>query len=316
MQQSDKAIMEYMGFDDEVVDGRTYQFYQQAVDGFWNPTEIDLSQDKRDWEALSEEQRDIMMEFVANFIVGEQRVAEEIPPLVYAAYRQGRFDWVAHLSAFQLEEVKHSQFFQHWLQEVYGTLDPRDLAPHLHMDKQTVEKDGKYEDPTWLAVTKLPEVMEELLEASMSGDYDRMQQTFVRALTIYCAHQEGIAGQPSYRVVLDTCDDWDVMPGLQQGYEHILQDEARHVGGGTRIVSEILDEHPEYEEIVRDVLEGNKESLIGFISYQLANPELGLQPYQELKSRQYRQRCRELGIEPNETLVEEIRDPDAEFVRV
>ena len=316
MQPSDKAIMEYMGFDDEVVDGRTYQFYQQAVDGFWNPTEIDLSQDKRDWEALSEEQHDIMMEFVANFIVGEQRVAEEIPPLVYAAYRQGRFDWVAHLSAFQLEEVKHAQFFQHWLQEVYETLDPSDLAPYLHMDKQTVEKDGKYDDPTWLAVTKLPEVMEELLEASMSGDYDRMQQTFVRALTIYCAHQEGIAGQPSYRVVLDTCDDWDVMPGLQQGYKQILQDEARHVGGGTRIVSEILDEHPEYEEIVRDVLEGNKESLIGFISYQLANPELSLQPYQELKSRQYRQRCRELGIEPNETLVEEIRDPDAEFVRV
>jgi len=73
MQPSDKAIMEYMGFDDEVVDGRTYQFYQQAVDGFWNPTEIDLSQDKRDWEALSEEQHDIMMEFVANFI-GEANI--------------------------------------------------------------------------------------------------------------------------------------------------------------------------------------------------------------------------------------------------
>lgn len=311
-----QAIMEYMGFDDEMVDGRLYQFYQQAIDGFWNPTEIDLTQDKRDWEAMSEEQRDILLEYVSNFIVGEQRVAEEIPPLVYAAYRQGRFDWVAHLSAFQLEEVKHAQFFQYWLQEVYGTLDPADLASHLHMDKKTVEESGKYDDPTWLAVTKLPKVMEKLLEVSMDDDYDAMQQTFVRALTIYCAHQEGIAGQPSYRVVLDTCDNWEVLPGLQQGYNHIMQDEARHVGGGTRIVGEILEDNPEYEEIVRDVLEGNKESLIGFISYQLANPELDLQPYQEMKARQYRQRCREMGIEPDEQLVKEIRDPDARFVRV
>jgi ribonucleoside-diphosphate reductase beta chain len=316
MGAEDHAILDYMGFDDEVVEGRTYGFYQQAVDGFWNPTDIDLTQDKRDWEAMSYDQQEIMMEFVSNFIVGEQRVAEEIPPLVYAAYRQGRFDWVAHLSAFQLEEVKHAQFFQYWLQEVYGTLEPTELAPYLNMDKQTVEKNGKYDDPTWLAVTELPKVMENLLEASMSDDYDRMQEVFVRALSIYNAHQEGIAGQTSYRVVLDTCDDWDVLPGLQEGYNKILQDEARHVGGGTRIIREILEDHPEHESIVRDVLEGNRESLIGFISYQLANPELDLQPYQELKARQYKQRCREMGIEPNETLVAEIEDPDAEFVRV
>jgi hypothetical protein len=117
--------------------------------------------------------------------------------------------------------------------------------------------------------------------------------------------------------VVDTCEQWgDIFPGLQQAYQHILQDEARHVGGGAHIIREILEEDPQYESTVREVLEGNRESLIGFISYQLANPELDLQPYQELKARQYRQRCREMGIEPNEQLLEQIRDSDANFARV
>lgn len=202
--------------------------------------------------------------------MGEQRVAEEIPPLVYAAYRQGRFDWVAHLSVFQMEEAKHGQFFQYWLQEVYGTVEPEELVPHLHMEKETKEGNGKYDDPTWLAM-----------------------------------------------VVVDTCEQWgDIFPGLQQAYQHSLQDEARHVGGGAHIIREILEEDPQYEPTVREVLEGNGESLIGFISYQLANPELDLQPYQELKARQYRQRCREMGIEPNKQLLEQIRDSDANFARV
>jgi ribonucleoside-diphosphate reductase beta chain len=317
MDAEEYAIAKFMGFDDELTDSRTYNFFQQAMDGFWNPTDIDLAQDREDWAELTEDQRETILEYTSNFIIGEQRVAEEIPPLVFAAYRLGRFDWVAHLTAFQLEEVKHAQFFQYWLQTVYGTVDPEELAPHLHMDKQTVEKHGKYDDPTWLAVTALPEVMEELLERAMGDDRQALEEKFVEALTIYCAHQEGIAGQVSYRVVLDTCEQWgDILPGLQQGYHHILQDEGRHVGGGTTIIREMLEENPEYEEIVRDVIEGNKESLIGFISYQLANPDLDLQQYQELKARQYRQRCKEMGIEVNETLAEEIRDPDAQFVRV
>jgi len=317
MDPEEYAIAKYMGFDDGMTESRLYNFYEQAVDGFWNPTEIDLGQDLEDWDQLTETQRETILEYASNFIIGEQRVAEEIAPLVFAAYRMGRFDWVAHLSAFQLEEVKHGQFFQYWLQNVYGTVDPEELIPYLNMDKQTVEKNAKYDDPTWLAVTALPEVMEDLLERSMGDDRQAMEEKFVEALTIYCAHQEGVAGQVSYRVVLDTCEQWgDILPGLQQGYHHILQDEGRHVGAGTTIIGELLDENPEYEEIVREVMEGNKESLIGFISYQLANPELDLQRYQDLKARQYRQRCREMGIEVNESLVEEIRDPDAQFVRV
>ena len=315
MEDQSHKIIEYMGFDDEVVGGRMYNFYEQAVDGFWDPRDINLEQDKRDWENMTQEQRETVLEIVVNFFIGEQRVAEEIPPLVYAAYRQGRFDWVAHLSAFQFEEVKHAQLFEYWLSEVFGTLEPEELVPHLHLDLDTTEANNKYDDPTWLIVTKLPTVMEELMEANLDGDYDRMREKYVEGLATYNVHQEGIAAQPSYRIIIDTCEKWDVLPGLKEGYKRILQDEARHVGGSTRMINELIEEDPELESVVRDVLEGRRESLIGFISYQLANPELNMQKYKDMKSRQYQQRCSEMGIEPDESLIEELKDPKTEFVR-
>jgi hypothetical protein len=66
-------------------------------------------------------------------------------------------------------------------------------------------------------VTALPDVMEELPERPMSEDRQALEEKSVEALTLWCAHQEDVAGQTSYRVVLDTCEQWgDILPGLQQ----------------------------------------------------------------------------------------------------
>ena len=60
-----------------------------------------------------------------------------------------------------------------------------------------------------------------------------------------------------------------------------------------------------------DAYRGN---IVGLVEYQKAVPGLDLQKYQTMKVRHYRNRCREMGITPDETLIEQILDPTIDFV--
>jgi hypothetical protein len=50
------------------------------------------------------------------------------------------------------------------------------------------------------------------------------------------------------------------------------------------------------------------------LEYQRFVPELDLQKYQLQKVRHYKNRCRELNITPDQTLIDDILDPDLDFV--
>jgi hypothetical protein len=62
------------------------------------------------------------------------------------------------------------------------------------------------------------------------------------------------------------------------------------------------------------VLDAYRGNLVGLVEYQKAVPGLDLDKYQTMKVRHYRNRCREMGITPDETLIEQILDPSIDFV--
>jgi hypothetical protein len=53
---------------------------------------------------------------------------------------------------------------------------------------------------------------------------------------------------------------------------------------------------------------------VGLVEYQKAVPGLDLDKYQQQKVRHYRNRCREMGITPDDELIEQILDPEIDFV--
>jgi hypothetical protein len=79
-------------------------------------------------------------------------------------------------------------------------------------------------------------------------------------------------------------------------------------------VRRLLEEHPGWEQEVHDVFDEFRGTLVGLVEYQKAVGELDLQKYQVGKVRHYRNRCREMGVTPDETLVEQILDPSIDFV--
>ena len=73
--------------------------------GIWNPSDIDLSMDKRSWLAASEEERDGLLGTIAAFQAGEEAVTLDLLPLIQAVALEGRIEEEMFLTSFLWEEA-------------------------------------------------------------------------------------------------------------------------------------------------------------------------------------------------------------------
>src|SRR6478735_5676736 len=99
----------------------------------WRTQDLDFSQDRIDWhERIDAEEREARMYGLSSFFVGEQRVAEELGPMMRAAPTE---DMRIFLCTQIADEARHVAFFDRFYAEV-GVLEADDLAGRL---KETSE---------------------------------------------------------------------------------------------------------------------------------------------------------------------------------
>jgi len=300
-------------FTREMMRGDVYRKYEKAINAIWNPRELDYSRDVEDWARIPTERADALLGLTVRFFAGEQAVAENLVPMLEAAWALERFDWLMYLSTFVMEECKHAEFFAQWHERVPRILEPDELAPYFIQREKTVDPTGRCELKE-VVHEGLPRYAREVTAAVQTGDREQIERAFLRFLTLYNGHVEGVLTMPSYEIVVDTCTAWDALPALKQGYRRIMSDEGRHITSGTSAVRAILADHPDWEPVVHDVFDEFRGTIVGLVEYQKAVPELDLDKYQVGKVRHYRNRCREMGVTPDETLIEQILDPSIDFV--
>jgi len=247
------------------------------------------------------------------FFAGEQAVTDELLPMIAAARALDRFDWVMFLSTFMMEEAKHAEFFALWHERVAGILEPDEVGPFFLERGKTVDPTGRFELKELLH-EGLPRYGRELLAAVASGDEQAVADEFVRFAALYNGFAEGVLTMPSYEIVIDTTQLWDALPTLRQGFRRILADEGRHITFGTEAMRLLIEQDPSREALVHAVFDEFRGNIVGLVEYQKAVPGLDLGKYQTQKVRHYRNRCREMGITPDETLIEQILDPEIDFV--
>ncbi|MGO9886293.1 MAG: ribonucleotide-diphosphate reductase subunit beta, partial [Solirubrobacteraceae bacterium] len=81
----------------------------------WASHQIDLKPDRRDWESLSDYEREQMMYGLSAFFVGEERVTSQFSGLVLAAEDKHE---EAFLLTQQVDEARHAQHFNRLYEEV------------------------------------------------------------------------------------------------------------------------------------------------------------------------------------------------------
>src|SRR5438552_500706 len=293
--------------------GSIYRKYEKATRKVWDAKQLDYETDAADWDRLTEAQRSGIATITVRFEAGEQEVTDELLPMLAAAHALRRFDWVMFLSTFMLEEARHSEFFTLWHARVAGLLAPPDKAAYWPLREHTVDPQGRFKvgEPVYEG---LPEYGRRLSAAVESGDESAIEGAFVRFATLYCTWVEGVLTMPSYEIVIDTAELWDVLPTLRQGFRNILGDEGRHITFGTQACRILIEKNRAYEALAHEVIDEYRGNAVGMLEYQRRVPGLDLEKYQRQKVRHYLNRCREMGITADQSLVDQILDPEIDFV--
>jgi ribonucleoside-diphosphate reductase beta chain len=94
--------------------------YHKSKRNFWNPQDIDFTQDLHDWATLSEAQQKVLLHLSALFVGGEEAVALDLAPFLLHVCQQGRYDDALYVAAWTLEEAKHAEFFDRFHRVVAG----------------------------------------------------------------------------------------------------------------------------------------------------------------------------------------------------
>jgi ribonucleoside-diphosphate reductase beta chain len=180
---------------------------------FWNPADIDFSQDALDWPRLTDDERRSATYLCSMFIAGEEAVTEDIQPFIRAMSKEGRIADEMYLTQFCFEEAKHVQVFRRWMDAVGLT---EDLTPYVAAN----------DEYRYLFYSALPGNLRAVEE-------DPSPRNQVRASVTYNHVIEGSLALTGYYAWQKVCTERNILPGMQELIKRIGDDERRHMAWGT-----------------------------------------------------------------------------------
>lgn len=232
----------------------------------WQSQQIDFTQDKEDWAALSDEERHFIVWLLSTFFIGEERVTTQFSALVMA-YDDEQEE--SFLASQQVDEARHMQFFDRFYREVIG-LEQKDLQDRLQRVRQEVND----------AFTKLFD--EELVQASkrlIENPGDREAKVIFS--TIYHLVIEGTLALTGQHFITDYMEKHKIFPGFVEGFNNVARDEHRHVAYGTWLLATTAGK----DENLAQAMQASLQELIPVAQGVLAPP--GVDPSGEYEVLDY-----------------------------
>jgi len=213
-----------------------WKLWEKSKKLFWDPADIDFSQDAVDWQGMSDDERTLVALSARGFMVGEEAVTLDIVPLLRCMSDLGRLEDTMYLSMFAMEEAKHTDMFRRWFDAV--GLDPASLDDLVRSQQAALgqRRVGLFDG----ALTR---VMRRL-------DTDRSPKAILDATLIYNQLVEGVAAIAGYRRWEQTFRQLGKLPGLEAGIKLTQRDERRHIAYGTYLGRQIIAANPDLWEWV------------------------------------------------------------------
>src|SRR5918996_1936438 len=204
------------------LDQITYEdLYARWEKGNWRATEIDFSEDRRQWhEVFGDVERRAALWNYSLFFHGEDSVTDNLSPYIDAAPTE---EQKYFLATRRSDEPRHAVFFSRFFNEVIGAGDSisSGLAytePQLNWGYRNV-------------FDRLDRMAEDLRR-------DRSLPNFARAIALYHLVVEATLAQPGQHYIEDYFVKTGTMPGFSEGMKNVSRDEQRHIGFGVKVLSE------------------------------------------------------------------------------
>jgi ribonucleoside-diphosphate reductase beta chain len=206
----------------------------------WRTQDLDFTQDRVDWhERIPEEERYQRMFGLSAFFVGEQRVADELGPMMRAAPTE---EMRIFLCTQIADEARHVRFFNRFYDEV-GVLEATSLAGRIEETSAHLNDDFKI-----LFDELLRERVDRL--ARDPGDLESL----VVAVTLYHMVIEGMLALTGQHFIISYNESVGTLPGFVEGFNNVARDEHRHVAFGARFLREMAAADPRYADAIQRTL--------------------------------------------------------------
>src|SRR3954470_16904352 len=207
----------------------------------WQTQELDFSRDREDWnERFDDEERFQRMYGLASFFIGEQRVAEELGPIMRAAPTE---DQRIFLCTQIADEARHVRFFERFYREV-GVMESDELPDLLSANEEHLNENFNV-------------LFDELLKSRV----DRLArepedgEALVEAITLYHMVIEGMLALTGQHFIIDYNESQGTLPGFVEGFNNIARDEHRHVAFGSVFLREQAQADDRYKEAIQRTLQ-------------------------------------------------------------
>jgi ribonucleoside-diphosphate reductase beta chain len=218
--------------------GELYDLWERQQ---WQTQELDFSQDREDWaERIPEEERFQRMYGLSSFFIGEQKVAEELGPIMRAAPTE---DQKIFLCTQIADEARHVRFFERFYREV-GVLESDGLSEMLAETSAHLNADfGRLFD----------EMLGRRTERLSREPEDT--EVMVEAVTLYHMVIEGMLALTGQHFIMEFNERENTLPGFVEGFGNVARDEHRHVAFGSVFLREKAHEDERYKTAIRRTLE-------------------------------------------------------------
>src|SRR5471032_2588524 len=202
--------------------------YARWERGNWSATELDLTEDARQWrEAFTEFERQAAIWNYCLFFWGEDAVTDNLSPFIDAAPLE---EQKYFLTTQQVDEARHAVFFKRFMQEVCGIGDGS-MSSGLQAIKPQLT-------PGFRKIFDRLDRMADELRA------ERSPAQLAAAVTLYHIVIEASLAQPGQHFICGYLQGRDQLPAFREGMEKIAADEQRHIGFGVKLLSDLNREDP------------------------------------------------------------------------
>jgi ribonucleoside-diphosphate reductase beta chain len=208
----------------------------------WLTQELDFSQDRVDWhERIPEEERFQRLYGLSSFFIGEQKVADELGPMMRAAPLENQRIFLATQIA---DEARHVRFFDRFFEQV-GVLEGADEL------KQRLAALEEHLNPAF----------NELFDDLLKSRVDRLAQepgdlqALIEAVTLYHMVIEGMLALSGQHFIIDYNEREGTLPGFVEGFSNVARDEHRHIAFGVRFLTDMVRADEGNREVIQRMLE-------------------------------------------------------------
>jgi hypothetical protein len=210
--------------------------YRRWEQGNWSAYDLDFSEDRNGWDALSEIQTKSALWIYSMFFYGEDSVTDNLSPYIDAAPKE---EQKYFLATQQVDEARHAVFFHRFFREVIGAGESVSSTLAYTLPQLGWGYRGVF--------GRLDQMAEELRS-------DRSLPKFAQAIALYHMVVEATLAQPGQHFIEDFFVKEGTMPGFSEGMGNVSRDEQRHIGFGVKALSEMFAESDECKQAVVEML--------------------------------------------------------------